>query len=490
MRYYLILALFITACTSRSRFLHSETSFNFDGTLELSQALQQDPSTTILELRSQTTAKPYDVSNIANPFEHIPRELKAERVLKSATDKNQQSAFIRNFRSWGLTKKTQYAKNLLESFDCTKALETQAMGFSLEVDFPENEARNLSLALHEKILSCESPFKHDSYLRLAIFSLQSNDCKSALKYLNTFSEKEERGLLDRVAYLKTFCESNLTVSKRHPLGGYGILLNESPEEAREIPVWKLGTHSGQEDWDRFLVTLMSLTEKKQSHTVQYMASKLNYEKLKTLPLSFQASILTFFSYNGADLSVFQYVHQTLSDHPQLMSPSLAGLLFPVRYWKEITENSKSVDPILVKSLIRQESAFNPSAKSRVRASGLMQLMHSTAKMFGINHPKQLLMPEKNIQAGSEFLAQLIRDFDSVELALAAYNAGPAIVRQWQKRYPTQNKELFIEMIPYAETRQYVRLIKRNYRIYQSLLMPPQVLGSLNIVEKKKKEEQK
>lgn len=487
MQYLLLIALFITACANRSHVSKSEAPTEYPGAIELSKALEQGASVTMRELRSLTSAQPYEVSNLSNPFEHIPSELKSERITKASTEKSQQIHFIRTFKNWSVTKKIQHAKSLAENFECSKALESQAMGFALEVDFPENEPREMSLALHEKVLSCEIPSKNDSYLRLAIFSIQKEDCSKALTYLNTFSEKEERGLLDRVAYLKTFCDKNVTVTKRNPLGGYGILLHQESPEAQEFPIWKLGAHSGVEEWDRFLVTLMDLTEKGQSSTVKYFSGKMNYEKFKTLPLSFQASVLTVFSYNGADLSVFQYLHQYLSDNPEMMTPALAGLLFPVRFWKEIIENSKSVDPVLVKSLIRQESAFNPAAKSRVRASGLMQLMHSTAKMFGVNQPKQLLMPEKNIQAGSEFLAQLIRDFESVELALAAYNAGPGIVRQWQKRYPTSNIDLFVEMIPYSETRQYVRLIKRNYKIYQSLLTQPQVLGKFQYNPKAQEE---
>ncbi|MNL72045.1 lytic murein transglycosylase [compost metagenome] len=65
----------------------------------------------------------------------------------------------------------------------------------------------------------------------------------------------------------------------------------------------------------------------------------------------------------------------------------------------------------------------------------------------------------------------------MELALAAYNAGPNAVAQWQKRYPTENIDLFVEMIPYTETREYVRLVNRNYKIYQHLLTKPTFLGA-------------
>src|SRR5690606_12048629 len=129
-------------------------------------------------------------------------------------------------------------------------------------------------------------------------------------------------------------------------------------------------------------------------------------------------------------------------------------------------------PLLVKALIRQESAFNPKARSPARAYGLMQVIYPTARIFGVRSRAQLYKPETNVRVGTEYLARLIQRFGSVELALAAYNAGPNNVKAWMKRYPTTNINLFVEMIPYAETREYVRLVLRNYKIYQKLILEP------------------
>ncbi|RYZ63179.1 MAG: hypothetical protein EOP09_18110, partial [Proteobacteria bacterium] len=254
------------------------------------------------------------------------------------------------------------------------------------------------------------------------------------------------------------------------------LLTDANPESRKSPNWMLSVSSGSEDWDRLLASFVELHEKNQQATVQYLATKINYEKFRALPLEFQTAVLTMMSFSGADLPVFQTLHKYLSEHPDKIAPSVAGLLFPTRYWEKIVQNSPHADPVLVKALIRQESAFNPLARSRAKASGLMQLIFPTAKFFGIKKPIQLLDPQANISAGSEFLAQLVNQFGSVELALAAYNAGPNIVKQWQKRYPTTNIDVFVEMIPYSETREYVRLVKRNYKVYQNILIKPQVLG--------------
>jgi len=467
--------ILLSGCATKSRQPSSVVSLPSNA-WELEQALSQGTVPTLDYLKTHITATPYGGLNGRDPSAQLPKEIRAEKGAPVSKEKNQQSAFIRKFRGWTPEHRVKHGDELVANFSCEHALETQSMGYILEIDFPEQKAKELSASLHDKVLTCPEFAKQESVFRLAVFSIQAGDCTKALDYLNKYPASPERGSQDRSTYLKSFCSPSVAGEIRNPLGGYGILLTDHEKKDTKTP-WLLGVSSGDESWDRLLATFAQLTEKNKSETVQYLASKINYEKLRALPISFQTSMLVLMSFNGADLSVFQTLHKYLADHPETMTPSVSALLFPVRYWKEIVDNTSKADPVLVKALIRQESAFNKAARSRAKAAGLMQLIYPTAKRYGIREPRQLLSPEKNIHAGSEFLAGLIEDFGSVELALAAYNAGPAIVRQWQKRYPTDNVDLFVEMIPYTETREYVRLVKRNYKVYQSILVKPQVLGS-------------
>ena len=101
---------------------------------------------------------------------------------------------------------------------------------------------------------------------------------------------------------------------------------------------------------------------------------------------------------------------------------------------------------LVSAVIQVESAFNPRALSPKGAMGLMQLMPSTATEYGVLHPFD---PDENIGAGVAYLRRLMDRYDGrVELALAAYNAGPGAVDKYGETVP-----------PYQETRNYVRKIK-------------------------------
>ncbi len=481
---FIILAilLFSSACATKSRLPASALPvvFKEQELVELEQALKYGPVSTLPYLKANLKVKSFDGLNAKNLNQVLPQSLKAEKAVVVNSDKNIQHRYISKFRPWSFVRKSRRAHLLIEDFDCSKALETQALAYSLELDFPNKEAIEQSQHLHEKVLVCQTFSRQESLFRLAIFAIQKMECSRALSYLEQFPSTPERGVNDRLAYLQGLCSAKTTVKTRNPLGGYGILLKGEAESSAEVSSWKLSTTSGDESWDRLLATLVELHEKGQSELIQALASKLNYEKFRTLPFEFQTSLLVLLNFSGADLPVFQTLHKYLSDHPEKISSSVTGLLFPIRYWEKIVEHSKTTDPVLVKSLIRQESAFNPHARSRAKAAGLMQLIYPTAKHFGIRKANELLDPEANIQAGSEFLSRLIGEFGSVELALAAYNAGPGIVRQWQKRYPTESMDLFVEMIPYAETREYVRLVKRNYQIYQSLLIKPQVLGNLDL----------
>jgi soluble lytic murein transglycosylase len=150
------------------------------------------------------------------------------------------------------------------------------------------------------------------------------------------------------------------------------------------------------------------------------------------------------------------------------------IYFPLRNWDVIKQEAKryGIDPYIVAGLIRQESVFNPNAVSRVGARGLMQLMPNTAQLICMRQgggrvtAADLTDPVINIKLGVNYLWQMLGEFGRIEYAAAAYNAGPARVRQWIRERGGMDIEDWIENIPLAETRGYVQGVLRyaaNYR---------------------------
>ncbi len=133
-----------------------------------------------------------------------------------------------------------------------------------------------------------------------------------------------------------------------------------------------------------------------------------------------------------------------------------------------------LDPYLVAALIRQESGFMPEVRSRAGARGMMQLMPPTARevarRMGVEWSDNfLVVPDANIHVGAGHLATLLRHYrGSLVLSLAAYNAGMRPVERWRRRYDTSDLARFVERIPYAETRGYVRAVLRNRGLYRAL----------------------
>jgi soluble lytic murein transglycosylase len=158
------------------------------------------------------------------------------------------------------------------------------------------------------------------------------------------------------------------------------------------------------------------------------------------------------------------------------SRPLLRAAYPVVHADALVEESRrnGLDPALVAGLIRQESSFNPQAVSPAGARGLMQLMPSvgaaiaTAHRFPLWNQALLLDPDVSLELGTAHLATSLARGAPVARALAAYNAGGSRVARWVQRPGSDDPELFAEWIPYAETRDYVRIVQRNAEIYRAL----------------------
>ena len=151
-----------------------------------------------------------------------------------------------------------------------------------------------------------------------------------------------------------------------------------------------------------------------------------------------------------------------------------GLRFPIKYAETIQQNARenNLDPAIVLGLIRRESAFDEKARSPVGARGLMQIMPKTGRQIARSLKEKwrsevvLFNPEVNVRFGSFYYKQLLERFNGhYALAAAAYNAGPHRVIKWLPELP-MSADIWIETIPFKETRAYVGAVLTYALIYQ------------------------
>jgi soluble lytic murein transglycosylase len=148
--------------------------------------------------------------------------------------------------------------------------------------------------------------------------------------------------------------------------------------------------------------------------------------------------------------------------------------YPLAFWDDVEKISKKhdMDPMIAMSVMREESRFDPDARSVAGARGLMQLMPQTAyridksTKLGISRDSQINDVRNNIHLGIYYLKSLFREFRSLPYVLAAYNAGEVIVKKWEQQGNQKAVDEFIEEIPYAETRNYVKKVVTSYFQYK------------------------
>lgn len=247
---------------------------------------------------------------------------------------------------------------------------------------------------------------------------------------------------------------------------YGFLasirLNKKPNFENEVPTMNLAT---LKPYQPIMDEVKNLFLSKQS----LQASRLLNDFISELPKN-EASALVYWV--DTDLqwygkSVYLSNNETLND--QLV------LRFPLAYKDSIQNFSKqyAVPQEFVYAIIRQESGFRDDVTSSAGARGLMQLMPNTASVvskmqkIAYKEPKQLFLWQKNINIGVAYLQQLGKRFSNHPVLIAAaYNAGPKQVVYWLKNHPPKEIDVWIETLPWQETRNYLKNVMAFYVVYQ------------------------
>lgn len=208
---------------------------------------------------------------------------------------------------------------------------------------------------------------------------------------------------------------------------------------------------------------LTIAKKNNTSEKEYLTHQLSY--VYQLMGDYYASIQTIRHQYGRSL------------YPQKdaeLSAQLQPLLYPTPYleWVKMYSKKHGIPASIVLAVMREESLFKTRTVSRARAVGLMQIMPQTGKEIAQQLKRSwsgvsdLQDPQTNIQFGCYYLARLYKQFGNWEHTLMAYNAGPNRVKQWKKAYPSKDMDWFLLMIPYDETKHYVKHVLQSHFMYQ------------------------
>lgn len=271
--------------------------------------------------------------------------------------------------------------------------------------------------------------------------------------------------------------------EKDPLSYYGLLSHYKLDQI--IRIDKKSSFSQQKGDTDYVIPqwLLSLNEYNSAlDFLQYKSQQYQKDENKTTDT--WSTLFYYMAKARSYFPLFQMVGKLPLEERTAFFRSYTDLMFPLIYTKEVEKATQmfNMEKELIYALIRQESAWDPKARSPSDAFGLMQIRPFVAKRMakkhGISYKNiyDLYNPEKNILLGTVFLKQLFEKHNSqFVLTMSIYNAGRTAVRHWLKNTQLTDSLSFIEEIPYEETRTYVRLLIRNFIFYKLLTTPERKL---------------
>jgi len=281
------------------------------------------------------------------------------------------------------------------------------------------------------------------------------------------------------------------IVENHPLNFYAILSTKQLSVLKPDSVWKNFYQDSMAKDEKPLIQHSELTLDYKQSLIRLKAwAKLDNQLLMNLELKrIRKFSIPQIENKTSDLHIvnaqimmesknylssFRYLYIQIEAKEVQFGKPLLNILYPRPYLKDLEKSLKpySIDPLVVLSLIRQESVFNPAARSPVGARGLMQLMPATARRMKRSvGERQLNNPATNLEVGTKYFNLLMKRYDNnLVYSLAAYNAGEGRVDRWKNNLFNDDWMFTknVETIPFLETRNYVKLISRNIFFYKLL----------------------
>ncbi|MGE5085207.1 MAG: lytic transglycosylase domain-containing protein, partial [Bacillota bacterium] len=287
--------------------------------------------------------------------------------------------------------------------------------------------------------------------------------------------------------------------EKYPFSYYGLRLKAEqsgnkltwPKTTDKAPVMESVIYlagSQKKSWERFKVLSQA------GWVSEAQKESVNFPFIKDASL--KVTLAGKLADRGQFFTAIRMINDAMENAPQLRRQEFLKIGYPEvfsAFYKKEGERY-GLDPVLLRSLTRQESGFNMTAISSSNALGLMQMIpptaQDTAKKLGmkVNLPDDMFRPEVNIPMGSYYISQMLGQFgNNVPFALAAYNAGPYRLKKWidaraeissvlTQPSSAPGDELWIDELPWNETSFYVKAILRNVLLYRMIDQESYVLA--------------
>lgn len=379
-----------------------------------------------------------------------------------------------------------WVPSMLKKQSCPRNL-SAASALKLESLLPDLVAKDAIGKLYEHAAACmmvtDTGYER-LHLRQALLSYLWGDQEGALLAINRALLSKDPKEYSRVLFWAGFLQKNPLLKKKY----WEQLTEEYPMSYHALEVWR----DRQVDPYKMVLSRPQIkisreipeSEKMIESHLRWLETLYHFGKIDaaqkmglwlTREFRDEISVETLLyisslkSEKNIPLNTIVFLNKEIIANPKFLNEQTLRMLFPKPYFEEFDKATMGIDTFLVMSVARQESGFNPKARSHANARGLLQLLPGTARRLerGRKRP-DLYDTETNIRLGVRYLENMVDKLGSVELALAAYNAGPNRIPEWQGRYPTANQMLFMDLIPFQETRDYVSLIVRNNYWYNRL----------------------
>jgi soluble lytic murein transglycosylase-like protein len=430
---------------------------------------------------------------------------------------------LRKYTDWA--KLSGIVQAAVESRSCPNPHLLTGLGMKAEEFFPDEQVRKDAIRLYTRSAECSpdiiSRAKRDSELkrtqsvfldaadpalrshfRVSLLHIWNGDCERAEKHLYALTDGPANPYVPRALYWRTWCAEKtgnklLQASLRgravrdHLLTVQGLVLSVQSKDSDLFSLQDvLGGPAPHAHFrsarapalNYYIRTAEVLLERGEKDLAGKVLDRV-LKRVDEAEPEFRLYLAALLSRLDDKIAQFRSVSSAFKADPATLSRATLELFYPLHRYDILEKHKGRVDPLLAAALIRQESGFNERARSPAGAMGLMQLMPATARKMERVSRSELFDPKTNIRLGVKYLSKLLDRFDGdAELALAGYNAGPERVDQWLRRYPVSNRALFVDLIPFRETRDYVSLIARNYYWYQALYGIKPVTGRVTQVE--------